>query len=106
MHTSLTQDVVVVPNIVNYPETHIYEKDDAIHFLFLGVISEKKGVFDLLSVLIENQDEYRGKMFFHIGGIGETERLVAIIKEGGIGDFVFFGTLGRRRYYQPIGSAI
>ncbi|WP_051350331.1 glycosyltransferase family 4 protein [Dyadobacter alkalitolerans] len=50
-------------------------------FLFLGRIGDRKGIFDLLSVISKNKDEYQGKLSLTIGGDGEVERLKTYLKD-------------------------
>jgi glycosyltransferase involved in cell wall biosynthesis len=50
-------------------------------FLFLGRIGDRKGIFDLLSVISQNKDEYQGKLSLTIGGDGEVERLKTYLKD-------------------------
>ena len=50
-------------------------------FLFLGHISERKGIWLLLETIKENKKEFLGTALFHIGGNGETERLKSLIKK-------------------------
>lgn len=49
--------------------------------LFLGRIGDRKGIFDLLSVISQNKDEYQGKLSLTIGGDGEVERLKTYLKD-------------------------
>jgi len=69
-------NTVVITNIVPYPQKQNIKKNgNAICFLFMGSISEKKGVFDLLKVITANKDYYKEKIKVVIGGNGETDRL-------------------------------
>jgi glycosyltransferase involved in cell wall biosynthesis len=55
-------------------------------FLFLGKIADHKGIFDLMTLVIEEQSSLRGKCKFLIGGNHEVDRLKKTITEGGIED--------------------
>jgi glycosyltransferase involved in cell wall biosynthesis len=55
-------------------------------FLFLGKISELKGIFDLANLIVAEQNTLRGKCRFLIGGNHEVDRLKKIIADGGIED--------------------
>lgn len=57
-------------------------------FLFLGRIADHKGIFDLVNIVVKEQDALRGKCRFLVGGNHEVERLQNEIKEGGISDMV------------------
>lgn len=55
-------------------------------FLFLGRIADHKGVFELIELVIKEQNSLRGKCKFLFGGDHEIERLKTRIAEGGISD--------------------
>lgn len=69
-------DINVIPNSVKLPNLHQKrDKDDgAIRLTFLGLIGERKGVFDLLKVVKRLIDD-DFKLKLHVGGNGEIERL-------------------------------
>ena len=56
--------------------------------LFLGLITEAKGIFDLLDVITEHKAEWNDKVVLHIGGNGKVEKLQKMIKESGIENLV------------------
>ena len=86
-----TAKIRVLNNIVPYPQlSEIPATDDRMHLIFLGVISENKGIFELCDMLAGHQDEFRSRLELRICGHGEDERLSSFIKESGIGDFVTF----------------
>lgn len=84
------KNVIVVENIVAEPKLEKVNKYSCKEFLFLGNIGEGKGVFDLLDIIVENKEKYKGKLILSIGGNGETERLKNYIKENKIEDIVIF----------------
>lgn len=84
------KNVTVIKNVIGEPKPMTIEKDGLIHFLFLGLICDNKGVFDVLNVLSEHKDEFMGKILLHVGGNGQTERLFSKIKEYGIENQVVF----------------
>lgn len=55
-------------------------------FLFLGRIADHKGIFDLVRLITEEQDQLRGKCRFLIGGNHEVARLKKALHDGGIED--------------------
>ncbi len=67
--------ISVIPNSVTLPEKiNTERKNKTIQFTFLGLIGERKGVFDLLKaakMLIEKGE----KICLNIGGNGDIERL-------------------------------
>ena len=68
------------PNRNDYPQ----------HFLFLGVITEKKGVFDLIELVGENSEMLRGKMKLHLAGDGDIERMYDLINRFHIEDIISY----------------
>lgn len=84
------KNVCVVPNIV--PEPKIFEKEKlngCFNLLYLGHINKAKGIFDLVEMIKENHDEYRGKMMLHIGGgMFEEEKLKQFVLEHQLQDVV------------------
>ena len=76
------KNVKVIPNIVTDP---IFiqrpNNKNKIEFLFLGYISESKGIWLLLDVLESLKDMLEGKIIFNIGGNGEVEKLHELVKQ-------------------------
>jgi len=84
-------NITIVNNIVEPPVLMEKRPDDgAIHALFLGQICKEKGIYDLLQAISTHQDTLRGKFRLHIGGIGETERLVEEIDKLHLEEIVGF----------------
>jgi polysaccharide biosynthesis protein VpsI len=83
-------NIKVVPNATHLPELCVKQNlDDLVHLTFLGLIGERKGLFDLLRVvrrLIDNDL----KIKLSIGGNGENDRLQATIKSLKLNDSVNF----------------
>ena len=100
------KQIEVVPNVV--PEVAKFTRTSScnlpLKFLFLGHISERKGVWLLLETIKENKNELLGKVLFQIGGNGETERLKSTIKNFGIEEMVEFigwvSTEKKEKYLQ------
>lgn len=67
-----------------------YVCNHVVHFLFLGQLSDGKGIFDLVDVLKEMKVEYESKLILHIGGNGETERLKEQIYKYSLDKMVIF----------------
>ncbi len=83
------QSVYVVNNIIPSPQIDIIDKKDGmIHLLFLGLINDAKGIFDLLEVIKENRDKWENKLLLHVGGNGEVDRMLRFIADNNIGDLV------------------
>jgi len=85
------QAIELLPNIIDYP-TILKKSSETgnITFLYLGLICEQKGIFDLLKVIVKNKEQYRGKIKLLIGGNGETHRLMDLIEKHKINDIVEF----------------
>lgn len=76
------KNVYVVNNIVY--KVDVYKennKNNKLQVLFLGLICDNKGIFDLIDVLAEHKKEFENKIELQIGGAGEDERLQRIILE-------------------------
>lgn len=84
------KNVVIIKNVIGEPKIEAIEKDGLIHFLFLGLICDNKGIFDVLRTLAEHKEELLGKMFLHVGGNGQTNRLISTIKKLNIEELVQF----------------
>lgn len=85
------KDVKIIPNIIEYPrEDHSNRENYPIQFLFLGKICGQKGVFDLIDIIDENKDTFKGRMILIIGGNGETDRLIKIIKDKKLDEIIQF----------------
>ena len=81
--------LVVLPNIIDYP--HKLQRStspDSLTFLFFGLICETKGIFDLLTVIENNKEDYRSRMKLLIGGDGDTQKLQALINDHQTGDII------------------
>jgi glycosyltransferase involved in cell wall biosynthesis len=86
-----TNKLIVLPNIIDYPvKTEVFANSSRITFLFLGLICEAKGIFDLIEVIASNKERYRGRIKLLIGGNGEVERLQDLIRKLNIEDMVEF----------------
>lgn len=84
-------NVWTVNNIVSKP--HIQEKkgyDEKMHLLFLGLIDDDKGIFELLDVLSDNRQLFSNKIVLHIGGNGQVERLKNVISENRLDEMVIY----------------
>ena len=84
-------NVTVVNNIIEYPiidESRL--PTDVLHYLYLGVITKTKGIYDLLDVIADHKEEFRGQMVLHVGGNKEVSTLQHFISENQIEDIVKF----------------
>ncbi len=85
--------IKILHNITPYPQINsdksIYN-DDVIKLLFLGEIGPRKGVFDLLSAIVEHRNELKDKIELRIGGNKNEEQLMSFIEDGDLTGFVHF----------------
>jgi glycosyltransferase involved in cell wall biosynthesis len=85
--------IYVLNNIVDKPDfkrryLSIYT---VTKFLFLGIINDSKGVFDLLDIVRDHKNELEGKFLLYVCGRGEVDRLVEYIEKYKIEHLVKFG---------------
>lgn len=72
--------IEVIPNCIKLPNTFRKKANTHVRFTFLGLIGDRKGIFDLIRVvkrLIDDAHQIR----LTIGGNGEARRLLRKIKE-------------------------
>ena len=73
--------VLIINNIVDYPVVmQTPKKDSVFNIVFLGEIGKRKGIFDLVDMLLNFHEEYKGCLRLHIGGNGEVEELQRMIE--------------------------
>ncbi len=75
--------VVVIKNVIALPHASKIEHDKFI-LLFLGRLGKRKGIYDLMDVLVSHKAEFDGKVQFLFGGDGDVQQIQAIIKENGL----------------------
>ena len=80
-------NICIIPNIIKEPNTLLTKKtlnnEKITTFLFLGYISERKGVWLLLKALYEIKSQLDGRSIFQFGGNGEVsvfKKLVSVYK--------------------------
>jgi glycosyltransferase involved in cell wall biosynthesis len=84
--------IVVLHNITSYPVVRESDRvnDGKTHFLFMGEIGKRKGVFDLIDVLARHREEFEGRLELRIGGNRCEEQLKRAIADGGLENMVKF----------------
>ncbi len=81
--------ILVLPNPVVLPEKVPERSSDGkVRFVFFGLISARKGPFELVEAVAKLSPECRARVEFTLAGNGETERLRARVKELGLQDVV------------------
>lgn len=83
--------IIVLPNIIDHPvQNPGKENHSEIIFLFLGLVDEFKGIFDLIEVIAKNKNKYNKRIKLLIGGNGKTQKLKEFIRENEIENIVEF----------------
>lgn len=81
----------VLNNTVTPPVIKKVERSsDKLNLLYLGIIGQRKGIYDILNALKDNKERFEGKVALRIGGNQEEEKLQACIKEFGLQNMVKF----------------
>lgn len=74
--------VEVVENIVPHPQIQVVKKENAkFHLLFLGLIHQDKGIFDLLEAIAMQNVEWQNKILLRVGGNGAVSELKNFVSE-------------------------
>lgn len=77
------KNIVVIKNVIAPP--HVKKiKHDGFVMLFLGRLGKRKGIYDLMDVLVNHRTEFDGKIKFLFGGDGDVEQVKEIIKKNGL----------------------
>lgn len=80
-HVEIIKNVIPAPQYSHHPTNRFT-------LLFLGLLGQNKGIYDLLSVIADNKDTFNRKLCLCIGGNGEVEKVKNLIKSYGISDMV------------------
>ena len=87
------EKIVVLHNITAMPQIISNKSPLAsrpVHFLFMGEIGSRKGVFDILRGLANHQKEINGKIELRIGGNKMERELCNVIEKENLTQFVKF----------------
>lgn len=84
------KNVYVVNNIIKIPQIVPVEKDGRFHILFLGLISETKGIFDLLEVMRNHKEEWHNRIVLHVGGNGKVDQFKQMVTDYQLDDMVVY----------------
>ena len=81
------EDVILLNNIVNPPtKQKAYQRN--LHLLYLGWLGDKKGVFDLIDVVIEHKGELKGKFNLKLGGFDNYNRINTLIRDNSLEELI------------------
>lgn len=84
-------NLVVVPNVIPEPSPCVNARKTKIfNLLFLGLINDAKGVFDLVDAIKSNRGKLMGHFQLHIGGNGEVQRLKEDLKANHLEDLIVY----------------
>jgi glycosyltransferase involved in cell wall biosynthesis len=83
------KNVYVINNLIT-DNTSVYnkQKSNIIKLVFLGNVTEAKGIFDVIDVFKQHKNEFDNRVELIIGGIGDTERLKSEIDKNGLDGLV------------------
>lgn len=86
------KSITILHNIAPEPETipPAQSDDGKTHFLFLGEIGKRKGVFDIIRAISAHRNEAEGRMELKIGGNRNEEELISAIRSNSLEDIVSF----------------
>lgn len=90
--------IVILNNIVTPPSEEVLEKREAkvknaepkLRVLFLGWLGKRKGIWDLLDVIIEHHKELKGSFILRFGGNEFEDEIRKIIADNHLEDVVKF----------------
>jgi Glycosyltransferase len=83
--------IMVLNNITALPQIKVTTRtDDKLHLLFLGLLGERKGIFDIIKSMSEHKKDFQNKLIFRIGGNTHEDELISAIKHYGLEEFVTF----------------
>lgn len=83
--------IEIVPNVIDFPyQSESTNKDSVLTLLFLGLITNDKGLFDLMDVISQNKVKYYGKIKLVVGGNGEVDKLIDFIEDHELTEMVDF----------------
>lgn len=84
--------VITIPNIVEEPRPIARANDDKeiTKAVFLGLICDNKGIFDLIETINEHKEYLKDKFRLYIGGNGDTKRLCDYIEQHNLSDIIVF----------------
>ena len=83
-------NVTIINNIVPLPDFSKSTKNKIPHFLFLGRIDDRKGIFDVVNAVSKNKELFHKKIKIIVGGDGRTEEFKHLIKVNDLEEIIQF----------------
>lgn len=84
--------IIILNNIVAMPDVKrsVCKDKTPVRMLFMGTLSQRKGIRDLLSVIIEHHNELRGKYMLRFGGNEDEDIIKKILADNKLDDVARF----------------
>ena len=85
--------ICVVPNPVVLPSNEDLDRREhspLLRLLFLGLLDQQKGIYDLLQVLADHKEEFEGRVLLNVGGNGDVAIFENTVKKMGLEKLVIF----------------
>ena len=83
----------VVPNPVVLPTSQDLSRKEVssqLRLLFLGLLNQQKGIYDLLQVLADHKDFFERRVILNVGGNGDAASFKETVKQMGLEHIVAF----------------
>ena len=84
------KNIYILNNIVKFQEPIERNIGKKLNLLFLGALTHKKGIFDLLNVIAKNKRYFSNNLTLSIGGNGESQKIKNFIEKHQLQNIVTF----------------
>jgi glycosyltransferase involved in cell wall biosynthesis len=85
------KQIKILNNMILPPNnTERMNSNDKYKLLFLGLIGDNKGIFDLIKTIAKNKKQFENKLELKVAGNGEVDRLTNTISKWNIQNMVHF----------------
>ena len=83
--------IKILNNTITPPVVkEVNRSQETFNLLYLGVIGQRKGIYDILKALKDNQEKFETKVRLRVGGNQEEDKLMAYINDNGLQNMVTF----------------
>ena len=86
-------NIIVIKNVIDVPvkkQKTLIDTNHRFSLLFLGILGQRKGIYDLLEVINKYKCEFEGKLLLIIGGNGEVESVIDYIRKNSLENIVHY----------------